>query len=81
MSSLLVTLPITLLLAGVLTALVVRAAARGEYEDWEGPAARAVLDDDSTPEREAQAGVNAADDLSPRAARAHEHAPAGGGAR
>jgi nitrogen fixation-related uncharacterized protein len=53
MSSLLVTLPVTLLLAAALTALVVRAAARGEFEDWEGPAARAVLDDDSTPEREA----------------------------
>jgi nitrogen fixation-related uncharacterized protein len=53
MSSLLVTLPVTLLLAAALTALVVRAAARGEFEDWEGPAARAALDDDSTPEREA----------------------------
>jgi cbb3-type cytochrome oxidase maturation protein len=52
MSSLLVTLPITLLLAGVLTALVVRAAARGDFEDWEGPAARAALDDDTTPEHE-----------------------------
>jgi hypothetical protein len=54
-SSLLVTLPVTLLLAGALTALVVRAAARGEFEDWEGPAARAALDDDSTPEREGPA--------------------------
>lgn len=53
MSSLLVTLPVTLLLAGALLALVVRAALRGEFEDWEGPAARALLDDDTTPEREA----------------------------
>lgn len=52
MSSLLVTLPATLLLAGVLLALVVRAARRGEYDDWEGPAARALLDDDATPELE-----------------------------
>ena len=52
MSSLLVTLPATLLLAAALLALVVRAARRGDYDDWEGPAARAQLDDDTTPERE-----------------------------
>ena len=52
MSSLAITIPVTLLLAGVLLALVVRAARRGEYDDWEGPAARAQLDDDTTPERE-----------------------------
>jgi cbb3-type cytochrome oxidase maturation protein len=51
-SSLLVTLPLTLLLGAVLLALVVRAARRGEYDDWEGPAARAQLDDDTTPEVE-----------------------------
>jgi cbb3-type cytochrome oxidase maturation protein len=51
-SSLLVTIPVTLLLAGALLALVVRAAARGEFDDWEGPAARAQLDDDTTPERD-----------------------------
>jgi cbb3-type cytochrome oxidase maturation protein len=56
MSSLLVTLPLTLLLGAVLLALVVRAARRGEYDDWEGPAARAQLDDDSTPEVEAVPG-------------------------
>jgi len=54
-SSLLVTIPVTLLLAGVLLFLVVRAARQGEYDDWEGPAARAQLDDDSTPEVEAPA--------------------------
>ena len=52
MSSLVVTIPATLFLAGVLLALVVRAARRGEYDDWEGPAARALLDDDATPELE-----------------------------
>jgi cbb3-type cytochrome oxidase maturation protein len=52
MSSLLVTLPATLLLALALLALVVRAARRGEFDDWEGPAVRAVLDDDTTPELE-----------------------------
>lgn len=53
MSSLIVTLPATLLLAGALLALVVRAARRGEFDDWEGPSARALLDDDATPELEA----------------------------
>jgi len=53
MSSLWITIPATLLLAGVLVALVVRAARRGEYDDWEGPAARMIFDDDSNPEREA----------------------------
>ena len=53
MSSLIVTLPATLLLAGALLALVVRAARRGEFDDWEGPSVRALLDDDATPELEA----------------------------
>ncbi len=52
MSGLLVTIPVTLVLAGPLLGLVVRAALRGDYDDWEGPAERAVLDDDATPERE-----------------------------
>ena len=50
MSSLWIMLPFTLLLAGTLVALVVAAALRGEFDDWQGPAARAVLDDDATPE-------------------------------
>jgi cbb3-type cytochrome oxidase maturation protein len=49
-TSLWLTLPATLLLAGVLLGLVVRAAHRGEYDDWEGPAARMIFDDDSSPE-------------------------------
>ena len=52
MSSLWITIPATLCLAGALLALVLRAARRGDYDDWEGPAARALYDDDSTPERE-----------------------------
>jgi len=55
MSSLAITIPATLLLAGVLVALVVRAARRGEYDDWEGPAARMLFDDDTVPEREGRA--------------------------
>jgi cbb3-type cytochrome oxidase maturation protein len=51
-SSLWITLPATLCLAGALVALVLRAARRGDYDDWEGPAARMLYDDDSTPERE-----------------------------
>ena len=52
MTSLWLTLPLTLLLAATLVALVVRAARRGEYDDWEGPAARMIHDDDSSPEIE-----------------------------
>jgi cbb3-type cytochrome oxidase maturation protein len=51
-TSLWLTIPLTLLLAATLVALVVRAARRGEYDDWEGPAARMLHDDDSTPEVE-----------------------------
>jgi len=52
MESLWITIPFTLLLAATLVALVVRAARRGDYEDWEGPAARLLHDDDSLPEIE-----------------------------
>jgi cbb3-type cytochrome oxidase maturation protein len=54
-SSLWLTIPATLVLAGTLLVLVVRAVRRGEYDDWEGPAARMLYDDDSTPEREGDA--------------------------
>ena len=52
MTSLWITIPATLLLAATLVAPVVRAARRGEYDDWEGPAARMLHDDDSKPEFE-----------------------------
>lgn len=52
MTSLWLTIPLTLLLAGTLVALVVRAARRGDFDDWEGPAARMLFDDDTTPEHE-----------------------------
>ena len=52
MSFLLVTIPVSLLLAAILLVLVVRAARSGHYEDWEGPAARMLYDDDRTPELE-----------------------------
>lgn len=51
-SSLALTIPATLLLAVALLVLVVRAVLRGEYDDWEGPAARHLLDEDACPERE-----------------------------
>jgi cbb3-type cytochrome oxidase maturation protein len=53
-STLALTIPATLLLAGVLVALVIRAVRRGEFDDWEGPAARHFLDADECPEREAE---------------------------
>ncbi len=51
-SFLAVTIPVSLLLAGALLALVIRAARNGEFEDWEGPSIRHFYDDDATPERE-----------------------------
>jgi cbb3-type cytochrome oxidase maturation protein len=51
MSVLGITIPATLLLAGALLWLVLRAVRRGDYDDWEGPAARHLLDDDRDPER------------------------------
>lgn len=48
-----ITIPATLLLAGTLLMLVVRAARRGEFEDSEAPAARMLCDDDRCPERAA----------------------------
>ncbi len=53
MSILAITIPMTLLLAGGLLWLVLRAVRRGEFDDWEGPAARHLLDDDTLPERDA----------------------------
>jgi cbb3-type cytochrome oxidase maturation protein len=52
MSFLAVTLPVSLLLAGVLLALVVRAAREGQWDDWEGPAWRHYFDEDRVPEQE-----------------------------
>lgn len=54
MSFLWITIPVSLLLAGGLLALVVRAVARGDFDDWEGPAARHFLDDDHAPEVEGE---------------------------
>jgi len=53
MSFLAVTLPLSLLLAGLLVAFVVHAARRGGFDDWEGPAWRHHFDDDRSPERDA----------------------------
>ncbi len=53
MSILGITIPMTLLLAGGLLWLVLRGVRRGEFDDWEGPAARHLLDDDTHPERDA----------------------------
>ena len=52
MSFLALTLPLSLLLAAVLTALAIRAVLEGQYDDWEGPAWRHVHDDDQVPEYE-----------------------------
>ena len=61
MAFLMVTLPVSILLAAVLVALVVRHARQGGFDDWEGPAWRHVFDDDRTPEREASRDVEAAE--------------------
>jgi cbb3-type cytochrome oxidase maturation protein len=53
-SSLALTIPVTLLLAALLLGLVVRAVRRGDFDDWEGPAARHYLDADGCPERDAE---------------------------
>lgn len=50
MSFLWITIPVSLLVTGTLLALVVRAVLRGDFDDWEGPAARHLLDDDASPE-------------------------------
>lgn len=51
MSFLVLTIPATLLLAGVLLALVIRSVRRGELDDMEGPAERHAFDDDRCPEQ------------------------------
>jgi cbb3-type cytochrome oxidase maturation protein len=56
MSFLWITIPVSLLLAGSLLALVVRAVQRGDFDDWEGPAARHLLDEDADPEVDAEPG-------------------------
>ena len=55
MSFLALTIPATLLLAGTLLLLVLRAVRRGELDDMEGPAERQAFDDDACPERAAGA--------------------------
>lgn len=57
MSFLWITIPATLLLTGALLALVLAAVRRGDFDDWEGPAARHFLDDDRAPERDEVADV------------------------
>lgn len=51
---LLVTVPVSLLLAVSLLGVVLHAVRGGAFDDWDGPAERAVDDDDSVPEREAE---------------------------
>jgi cbb3-type cytochrome oxidase maturation protein len=53
MSFLWITIPVSLVVAGTLLALVLRAVTRGDFDDWEGPAARHHLDDDRAPEQDA----------------------------
>jgi cbb3-type cytochrome oxidase maturation protein len=54
-SFLIVTIPVSFLLAGTLLWLVIRAARSGVFDDMEGPSARMLFDDDTTPEREPDA--------------------------
>jgi cbb3-type cytochrome oxidase maturation protein len=52
MSFLLVTIPVSMLVAVTLLALVIRAVREGDFDDWEGPAQRHFADDDSRPEED-----------------------------
>ena len=52
MSFLAISIPLSLLLSGILLVWVVRRARAGDYDDWEGPAERMIHDDDRLPERE-----------------------------
>jgi cbb3-type cytochrome oxidase maturation protein len=58
-SFLLVTIPVSLLLAGALVALVIHAVRTGAMDDWDGPALRMIQDDDRNPELDRS--VSAAD--------------------
>jgi len=51
-SFLVVTIPVTLFLAGVLLSLVLAAVRAGDFDDLEAPSARMLADDDRTPEIE-----------------------------
>lgn len=50
MSFLVVTIPVSLLVAAVMLVLVIRAVQNGGFDDWEGPSARLLHDADSVPE-------------------------------
>ena len=54
MSFLWITIPASLVLAASLLALVLRAVQRGDFDDWEGPAARHHLDEDADPELDSE---------------------------
>lgn len=54
MSFLLVTIPVSLLLAACLLAFVIHSVRTGAFDDWDGPAHRLVQDDDETPEIDAK---------------------------
>lgn len=53
MSFLLVTIPVSILLAASLLFIVIRAVRSGAFDDWDGPAHRLIFDDDSVPEVDA----------------------------
>ena len=49
MDSIYLTLPVTILLAAILVALVIRSVRRGDMDDPEGPKYRMLYDDDDPP--------------------------------
>ena len=51
MSFLALTLPVSILIAAILLALVLREVRRGSFDDLEGPAQRMFFDDDEVPEQ------------------------------
>jgi cbb3-type cytochrome oxidase maturation protein len=61
MSFLLVTIPVSLFLAATLLGVVIWAVRTGAFDDWQAPAERHSLDDDSIPERGAPGAARTGD--------------------
>lgn len=54
MEILLLLIPLSLVLVGVIAVIMLWAAKSGQFEDLEGPAHSVILDDDSQPKQDAE---------------------------